>query len=219
VASAKERDPARRVGANHAEADRVAVEEYANRLKQQVEPAVRRELEGLVGELRRDFGVMEVSVRSKDGGGLLDKVDRMVQGREGAGGRPGYQVGDVIDAVGGRITVRGTDALGALYQRIRDYFGVGDEGKILEIENMYADPKSKAPEYRVIPMIIKADVKGMPYTFELQLTTQRSSIVADIEHNTVYKPYVRLSGNDKIAVMLAMAEAAAQDQAETRGKQ
>jgi hypothetical protein len=77
--------------------------------------------------------------------------------------------------------------LNILYERIQAHYGVGDGGRILEIENLYAQPKPKAPACRVIPMIISAEVHGIPYTFELQLTTQRASIAADIEHNSVYK--------------------------------
>lgn len=130
--------------------------------------------------------------------------------------RPGYQVGDVIDAVGARITVADMATLEAMYRRICSYFGLGDGGRILEIENMYAQPKAKAPEYRVIPMVISIEVDDEPYTFELQLTTQRASIAADINHNTIYKPYVEVSPRERKAVLRAMREAAALDQMETR---
>ena len=93
------------------------------------------------------------------------------------------------------------------------HFGVGDGGRILEIENMYARPKAAQPAYRVIPMIVVAEVDGLPYTFELQLTTQRASLAADVEHNTLYKPYVPVDNNG--VVTAAMEEAAALDQLET----
>ncbi|PPJ36878.1 hypothetical protein C5E45_18310 [Nocardia nova] len=216
VAAAKLRDEARTVGRNPSEADRAAVNEYAHRLAGLVEPSVENELNAIAEDLRKEFGDMTVSVRSKDGDGLLDKVQRMLLGRAGAPGRPNYEVGDVIDAVGGRITVHDMKALAAVFERVKNHFGTGDAGRILEIENMYAHPKSKAPSYRVIPMIIKSEVNGMPYTFELQLTTQRASIAADIEHNTFYKPYVSISSYEEDLILRLMAEAAAQDQAETR---
>jgi hypothetical protein len=107
--------------------------------------------------------------------------------------------------------------LNAIYERIQSHYGVGDGGRILEVENMYAEPKAKAPAYRVVPMIISVQVNGVPYTFELQLTTQRASIAADIEHNSIYKPYVPLSAAEEEAVVRAMREAAALDQQEPRG--
>jgi hypothetical protein len=217
VEDAKQRDEARQVGRDATPEQVEQVREYQRRLTDDVEPTVRAELSRLVNELRDDLGdQVSSSVRTKDAAGLLDKVDRMTTGRPGAPGRSGYEVGDVIDACGARITVPDMAALGALYERIQQHFGTGNGGRILEIENMYAEPKSKAPEYRVIPMIIGIEVNGMPYTFELQLTTQRASIAADIEHNSVYKPYVRLSDIEADTVMQVMAEAAALDQLETR---
>jgi hypothetical protein len=93
---------------------------------------------------------------------------------------------------------------------VKERFG----DRILEIENMYAEPKAQAPAYRVIPIIISIETDGLPCTYELQLTTQRASIAADIEHNTLYKPYVRADYDQKMAVRTAMEEAAALDQLE-----
>jgi ppGpp synthetase/RelA/SpoT-type nucleotidyltranferase len=81
---------------------------------------------------------------------------------------------------------------------------------------MYAEPKSKNPAYRVIPLVVRVDVDGLPYTFELQLTTQRASIAADLEHNTVFKPYVEMTPAEEARIKRMLAEAAALDQEETR---
>jgi hypothetical protein len=99
---------------------------------------------------------------------------------------------------------------------VKSRFGVGDGGRILEIDNMYATPKSKNPAYRVIPLVVRTEVDGRPYTFELQLTTRRASIAADLEHNTVFKPYVEMSQTEMATVKGMLAEAAALDQEETR---
>jgi hypothetical protein len=220
VAEAKQHDEAWQVGRDPAPEQVAQVEDYQRRLKNDVEPAVRAELTRLLDDLRESFGdQFSSSVRTKDAAGLLDKVDRMTAGREGAPGRPDYQVGDVIDAVGARITVTDMNALGIVYERIQQALGTGDGGRILEIENMYADPKAKKPEYRVIPMLISIEVDGQAYTYELQLTTQRASIAADIEHNSIYKPYIPVSEPQVDAVLRAMAEAAALDQLETLGGQ
>jgi hypothetical protein len=103
-----------------------------------------------------------------------------------------------------------------VYQRIQDRLGVGDHGRTLEIENMYAAPKAKAPSYRVIPMLVAVEVGGRPYTFELQLTTLRASVAADLEHNSIYKPYIVMSESEVNAVRRAMREAAALDQLEAQ---
>lgn len=216
VEHAKQVDPARQVGREPTPEQEAQVREYAQRLKNEVEPAVRREIDQIIKDLGGDAGAAS-SVRTKDAAGLHDKVNRMTAGRPGSPGREGYRVGDVIDAVEARITVRDMASLSALYERVQSHYGIGDGGRVLEIENMYAEPKAKAPEYRVIPMIIGTEINGVPYTFELQLTTRRASIAADIEHNSIYKPYIPVTAAERDAVKQAMAEAAALDQLETRG--
>jgi ppGpp synthetase/RelA/SpoT-type nucleotidyltranferase len=218
VDAAKADDPARTVGAEPGPQRRALVAEYADRLNDDVAPAVATEVRGLVDSLPDELreGVT-VNARAKTDDGLLDKVARMVQGRENLPPRPGYQVGDVIDAVGARITVDNMEQLEAVLDKVLEHFGVGDGGRILELENMYAQPKARNPEYRVIPLTIAKEVDGQLYTFELQLTTRRASIAADLNHNTLYKPYVELTEAQRAAVQRAMEEAAALDQLESRG--
>ncbi len=141
----------------------------------------------------------------------------MVEGGENRPPRPDYQVGDVIDAVGTRITVDNTDQLEAVLHEVEHRLGVGDGGRILELENMYAQPKAKEPAYRVISITVGKEVDGQLYTYELQLTTRRASIAADLNHNTLYKPYVEVSEAERAAIQRAMEEAAALDQLETIG--
>lgn len=76
--------------------------------------------------------------------------------------------------------------------------------------------KSHAPAYRVIPMVLKTEANGKLYTFELQLNTMRASIAADLEHNTVFKPLVQVTEEQKQMIKRIMEEAAALDQLETR---
>jgi len=187
------------------------VDDYANRLHE-AEPIVEAEVERLVDDLDA-----EVNVRTKDGAGLIDKVKRMTTGTDGRAGRPNYKVGDVIDAIGARITVNDTADLAKVVERVREYFGYGDNGRILEVENMYAQPKAHNPGYRVVPMIVKVDSGGQVYTFELQLTTRRASIAADVNHNTIYKPYIDVTPEEQAKVAKMFDEAAALEQIEKRG--
>ncbi|MFI5906774.1 toxin glutamine deamidase domain-containing protein [Dactylosporangium sp. NPDC051541] len=215
VAEMKASDPALSVGPHPTPEERVLVEEYADRLREKLKPAVDQALQEVAAEVRRATdGPVDYNSRGKDAEGLFDKVSRMQQGRENAPGRPWYRVGDIIDAVGARITVPDTRSLWHALELIRERFGVGDGGRIVEVDNMYASPKSKSPEYRVIPLTIGIEVEGHKYAFELQLTTLRASIAADIEHNSLYKPYVALSAADAQAVHRAFREAAARDQLE-----
>jgi ppGpp synthetase/RelA/SpoT-type nucleotidyltranferase len=218
VDESKVLDPARAVDLTPTPEQRALVGDYADRLRRDVRPAVIAEIDELVDSLPGHLqeGVT-TSARAKSGADLFDKVRRMVEGNENMPPRPDYQVGDVIDAVGARITVDNMQQLEAVLDKVLEHFGVGDGGRILELENMYAQPKARNPEYRVIPLTIAKEVDGQLYTFELQLTTRRASIAADLNHNTLYKPYVELTEAERAAVQRAMEEAAALDQLESRG--
>ncbi|WP_158510598.1 toxin glutamine deamidase domain-containing protein [Actinoplanes friuliensis] len=207
-AEARRRDPVRGVGPAPTLAELTLLDDYGIRLRRRVLPAATLEVEELASQLGGDA---LVSGRSKRSGDLLDKVRRMTSERPNRPARLDYRVGDVIDAVGLRLTVPDMDTLSAALELVKTHFG----DRILEIENMYAQPKAQAPSYRVIPVIISIETDGLPCTYELQLTTQRASVAADIEHNTIYKPYVAVNGLQREAVEAAMEEAAALDQLET----
>ncbi|TCC40567.1 hypothetical protein [Kribbella speibonae] len=213
VAQCKSLDAAREVGVSPSADERVLVDDYGRRLATEVLPAVRLELlrsaEAAGGDL---------STRAKTSAGLHDKVARMSDGGDGRPGRTGYQVGDVIDAVGARIVVPDTDALELTMADIQERFGTGDDGRILEIENLYHEPKAHNPSYRVVPCIVAIEVDRLPYTFELQLCTRRASIASDLEHNTVYKPYINPTAAEQDKMRRMQAEAAALDQDETRSR-
>lgn len=218
VEQLKAADPALRVGRHPSALDVAEVRDYATRLVEEVKPAVDRELTAIVEQIRGTTdGPVQYNSRPKDAAGLLDKVDRMTAGRPGAPGRTDYQVGDIVDAVGARITVPDMGSLARTLVALARHFGVGDGGRIVEVDNMYAAPKAKNPAYRVIPLVIGVEVGGRHYAIELQLTTLRASVAADIEHNSLYKPYVALSQADAAAVRKALNEAAALDQLEGGG--
>jgi ppGpp synthetase/RelA/SpoT-type nucleotidyltranferase len=219
---AKMKDPVRDVGSPASSTDRELLSEYADWLRDVVEPLVEKE----VRQLAQSVEGADVNVRTKSAAGILDKVERMTTNLTGRPARPNYRTGDVIDAVGARITVPNMEGLAQILDRAQQHFGVGDSGRILEIDNMYASPKSKNPGYRVIPLVVKGEgPDGRAYTFELQLTTLRASIAADIEHNTLFKPYINLRSvpvnitggvsSHEETIMWMMHEAAALDQKET----
>jgi ppGpp synthetase/RelA/SpoT-type nucleotidyltranferase len=213
ILACKSLDAARTVGSDPSPMDRRLVDDYSSRLIDEVASRVSLE----VGELAREVDGTR-SIRAKDADGLLDKVNRMTDGAGGRSARVDYQVGDVIDAVGARITVADTERLEYLLSGVKERFGVGDDGRILEMENMYAEPKPHNPSYRVVPLVIAVEVNRMPYTFELQLCTWRASIASDLEHNTLYKPYIRPTRAQQERVRRMQAEAAALDQDETRSR-
>jgi ppGpp synthetase/RelA/SpoT-type nucleotidyltranferase len=207
-AAARLRDPVRALGPNPTVSDLTLLDDYRIRLHRRVLPAARREIEEIAELLGSGA---RVSARAKKVDDLVDKVRRMTSDRPNRPARPDYRVGDIIDAVGVRLTVPDMAILENALDLVKERFG----DRILEIENMYAQPKGQAPSYRVIPIIVSIESDGLPCTYELQLTTQRASLAADLEHNTLYKPYVSVDGEQRLAVQTAMEEAAALDQLES----
>ncbi|MFF4579801.1 hypothetical protein ACFY15_15540 [Streptomyces sp. NPDC001373] len=213
VEQAKVDDPVRALGASIEGSDRVALDDYSMRLQNEVEPSVCEDVTRLLEEAGGDD---QLSIRTKSASGLVDKVERMVNGSDGRKPRPDYKIGDVIDAVGARITVDDTARLEIILEKSKEYLGVGEGGRLLEVENMYAEPKGGNPSYRVIPMVVSIEVEGKPYTYELQLTTRRASVAADLEHNTVYKSHIETTPEERDVMRRMQAEASALDQEETR---
>ena len=207
-AAARLRDPVRALGPNPTLPELTLLDDYGIRLRRRVMPAAIREIEALaepLGDRAR------VSARTKKVDALIDKVVRMTSDRPNRPARPDYRIGDIIDAVGVRLTVPDVATLEVALELVKERLG----DRILEIENMYAQPKAQAPSYRVIPIIVSIETDGLPCTYELQLNTERASLAADIEHNTLYKPYVSTDVSQRIAVQTAMEEAAALDQLES----
>ncbi len=67
--------------------------------------------------------------------------------------------------------------------KLEEKFG---KGRIFEKDNFYSNPEKKYRPYRVITYTVEVD--GVPC--EIQISTLRSSIVADLEHNARYKPNI-----------------------------
>lgn len=107
ISATKADDPVRATERNPDDGQRALLDRYARRLDDDVLPAVIAEVDALVESIPD----AQMSMRVKTADGILDKVERMTSGSESRPPRPGYAVGDVIDAVGARITVEDTDSL------------------------------------------------------------------------------------------------------------
>ncbi|MFH8789215.1 hypothetical protein [Streptomyces roseoverticillatus] len=133
-------DPVRALGASIEDSDRDALDDHGMRLQNEVEPAVYEDVTSLLEEAG-GAGDAELSIRTKAADGLVGKVNRTTEGSGGRKARPEYEIGDFIDAVGARITVESTAQLGAVSEKAKKYFGDGEDGYLVEVEKMYADPK------------------------------------------------------------------------------
>lgn len=152
VRHAKEVDGARALGGSISDVERQGLEEYGNRLEGPVKSAVKDDVSALLQSVP---GLQpDMSIRVKHVDGQLEKVGRANDGYSGRPPNPDYKVGDVIDAVGARLTVDDMQQLESLVEGAKEYFGVGDGGRLLEMENMYAQPKGVIPAiewFRCLP--------------------------------------------------------------------
>eukprot|EP01102_Stenamoeba_stenopodia_P011251 TRINITY_DN3441_c0_g1_i1.p1 TRINITY_DN3441_c0_g1~~TRINITY_DN3441_c0_g1_i1.p1 ORF type:complete len:467 (+),score=87.37 TRINITY_DN3441_c0_g1_i1:203-1402(+) len=155
-----------------------------------------------------------LSCRAKGGAEIFDKVVRMTNGYAGKKPDPNYKVGDVLDAMGCRITLPNTEVLWETLMLVEKVLKVRADGSILEIENFYAQPKPSSYAYRVVPIIGTFVFGEGKYSFELQLTTDRASIAADLFHNTIYKEYLILSASQRNTIFNLWEEAAAEEQSD-----
>lgn len=208
-----EADPARVIGVAPTAKQRDELRRYARRLQRKVMPAVDAEMR----ELTSLYPGARLRVRTKGAHGILEKVRRTNAGGGGRSARDAYSAVDVFDAVASRIVTTDVSQLADVYEWILDWFGTGDDGRVLGVENTYVNLKARKPAYRAIHVDVRFDVGGVPYVSELQLTTLRASIAADLDHNAVYKPFIETTPAERSAVLGMLDEAAAMDQADTLG--
>lgn len=186
--------------------------DYARRLRDSVQPTVTTE----VGEIAATIGSARLSARAKTQGSIVAKVTRRAQDNVLRPGVPDFTVGHVLDAVGARLVVGDTSQLEAAYDATIARFGIGPDGRVLSIEDMYSTPRAYKPALRVIMVNCTTEVDGLPYPFELQLATQRAQLSADLDHNVVYKPYVETTPDERQLVSRMLQSAAVLDLEETR---
>lgn len=184
----------------------IALRKHSDRLNLEIKPVLHALLQRIAGPADID-GFPRVSTRAKNASAMLEKIERIRQGNPVSlrPPRPEYHLADMPDMIGGRITVPNTNQLLSVMQRLEDHFG---KENIFQKENFYLSTKKERP-FRVITYTVRiiVQIDGIPC--EIQINTLRSSLAADIEHNTVYKNYhPDLSDADrKRAVELQMAAA------------
>ncbi|GAA3028468.1 scabin-related ADP-ribosyltransferase [Actinokineospora globicatena] len=204
---AKRLDPARAAR----EAPSAQLTDYVRRLHEGVRPAVEAEVRGFVEKITPDSSV---SVWTKPAGDIVNAVEEQGVDHASRTGKSTYRAGDVVDAVTARITTSTTHDLARILAAAKNHFGVGDHGRILEINNSYAQPSAVDPGGRHISVATRVDVDGLPYTFELQLYTRRSATAVDLYQCIVVDEGLSKVERERVRQMLA--EAAALDQEEAR---
>lgn len=156
------------------------LEAHARHLRNDVLEDLRADLLDVVSGLPASDGFPAVAARAKTADGIIDKIKRMRSGNNGKEPRPKYCLADVPDVVGGRITLSNPDHLDAVMKRIEEKYG---REHISQKDNFYTNPDKKFRPYRCITYTVQVD--GVPC--EIQVTTLRSSLTADLVHNTAYK--------------------------------
>ena len=166
---------------------------YSIWLVSEIMPELKVKLNEVIEWIEKTGGFPVISQRAKSADGILEKIGRMRAGNNWKNPRPEYNLSDMPDAVGWRVIVENVTDLEQIMNNVTKVFW---KENIYEIDNFYSSSKKEKP-YRVITYT--AWVNGVPC--ELQVTTLKSSIIADIEHNTVYKDYHQLGPEIKKKVL------------------
>ena len=152
---------------------------YVQKLNIEVIPKLKDSLKRVVEDFPIENGFPSISFRAKNADGILDKISRMKKWNAWKAPRDDYTLSDMPDAVWWRITVKDVTQLENVMLNMEKVFW---KENIYEIDNFYSSSKKTNP-YRIVSYAVL--VEWTPC--EVQLTTLRSSLVADLWHNTWYK--------------------------------
>ena len=156
------------------------LEAYAQRLNTDIHIALKRNLNTVLEWIPKSGWFPRINSRAKGADWIEDKIKRMIDWNGWKNARPEYNLSNMPDAVWWRITVTDIWQLEQVMKNIENVFW---KKNLYEIENFYSSSKKNKP-YRVITYTMTID--WVPC--ELQVTTLKSSLTADLWHNTGYKP-------------------------------
>ncbi|MEK7140377.1 MAG: hypothetical protein AAB815_01180 [Patescibacteria group bacterium] len=164
------------------------LEQYVAFLHEEVLPKLREKIEEVISPIRN---LATTSVRVKTAKGMIDKIQRMREGKHYMGTpKPEYAMADMQDALGGKITVHSLEILPSIIARLQEIFGPDN---IYRKENLYTSSKKKYHTYKAI----KYTVLFMGIPCEIQIETLLLSLANDIYHNVAYKPDILPDLDDK----------------------
>lgn len=157
------------------------IEKYATHLSIDINPKLNFILTNIVDDIWTKDWFPSVSSRAKSRVWLLEKINRMKEGNAWRDWRKSYLLADVPDAVWWRITVTDIKQMDIIMKKIEAKFW---KENIYEIENFYSSDKKMKRPYRVITYTVMVD--NVPC--EIQISTLKASLMADLDHNVIYKP-------------------------------
>lgn len=159
--------------------ERKLLKAHSNRLATEILPSLKNKLNSIISDLPKQDWFPSINARAKDTEGIKNKIFRMREWNDWKKARIDYNLSDMPDAVWWRITVTDINQLEKVMWKIEETFW---KDNIFEIDNFYSSAKRENP-YRVITYTVLVD--WVPC--EIQLNTLKSSLVADLWHNTWYK--------------------------------
>jgi hypothetical protein len=204
VWEAQQHDQARSVGPELDAAQWQQLGGYAQRLRYEALPVIEAEL----NQFALGWPGAEVTVSTKNAEAILAAI------RWGAAGRPDFTAADVIDALSVRIVVPDTERLSDAMVQLRNYFGFGDQGRIVTVDNRYAEPAAVDPQSRAVPIVVKVTANGQIYLAELRLVTRRAALVAELRAG-LQSGTSGLTESERARLDRMFDEAVALDQAES----
>jgi ppGpp synthetase/RelA/SpoT-type nucleotidyltranferase len=158
---------------------RKLLKDYAEKLRTKTLPELESKLTQAIWDIPIENGFPSISARAKSADWITDKIWRMKSWNDWKSPRLDYNLADMPDAVWWRIAVTDIKQLQEITKKLENIFW---KENIFEVDNFYTSSKKDNP-YRVITYTALVD--WVPC--EIQLTTLKSSLVADLWHNTWYK--------------------------------
>lgn len=167
------------------------LEKYADMLDRNVCPVLVQWMQDILAPMRTgDAAFPVVTGRTKSAAGILDKMRRQQRGNRGREARGDYLLADVPDAVGARVIVKDAVALEQAMILIESAL----KDRIYEKDDFYGNVRKQVRgPYRLVTYTVRC--QGIPA--EIQLQTLSAAVIANLDHDIIYKPYVPASQDER----------------------
>lgn len=168
--------------------DVIRLDEHVIDIKLNVLNKLDTDLKNILSDANVDWIHISSRVKSKDW--VVDKIKRMREWNNWKNPRPDYVLSSVPDVIGWRIIVKDITDLEKVMIKLEDMYW---EWKIFEKDNFYINEVKKHRPYRLITYTV--EISNTPV--EIQLVSFVQNIVADIDHNLLYKPIIKSTFEQK----------------------
>jgi len=168
--------------------DVIRLDEHIINIKLNVLNKLDSDLKNILSDANVNWIHISSRVKSKEW--VIDKIKRMRGWNNWKEPRLDYVLSSVPDIIGWRIIVKDISDLEKVMIKLEEMYW---EWKIFEKDNFYINEWKKYRPYRLITYTV--EINNTPV--EIQLVSFVQNIVADIDHNLLYKPIIKSTTEQK----------------------